>query len=288
MDHSKTVKRSILLCAAVLSSCNWYDKTTVQNVAGPVPAGARVLFFNFGVGSPGVTFYADDRKMTAAGSPDVIGVKYGTVGAGGFYTAIAPGQHTLKGKNAATTDTVSRLSTTLEDGKAYSFYQSGIYDTTTKTVEAFIVEDPFVSQFDYSVAYVRFVHAISNANPMTLHATNTVDSTQVAVGAEVAYTAAGAFTPLTQRTMYLPESAAGAPGGRFAPAAHAKFQRPSSSASAPWAQTESARTVSTGGGLDIEFIIVMNPRMASRPRTGGMLGGSITPFAWYRSASESA
>jgi len=198
MDHSKTVKRSILLCAAVLSSCNWYDKTTVQNVAGPVPAGARVLFFNFGVGSPGVTFYADDRKMTAAGSPDVIGVKYGTVGAGGFYTAIAPGQHTLKGKNAATTDTVSRLSTTLEDGKAYSFYQSGIYDTTTKTVEAFIVEDPFVSQFDYSVAYVRFVHAISNANPMTLHATNTVDSTQVAVGAEVAYTAAGAFTPLAQ------------------------------------------------------------------------------------------
>src|SRR5256885_11892280 len=88
--------------------------------------------------------------------------------------------------------------------------------------------------------------------------------------------------------MYLPESAAGAPGGRLAPAAQAKFQRPSSTAMGPLAHTDSARTVSTGGGLDIEFIIVMNPRMASRPRTGGMLGGSITPFTWYRSASESA
>src|SRR5439155_4704244 len=92
----------------------------------------------------------------------------------------------------------------------------------------------------------------------------------------------------TQRTMYLPESAGGAPGGRLAAAGHAKFQRPSSSASGPWAQTDSARTVSTGGGLDIEFIVVMNARMASRPWTGGMLGGSITPFAWYRFASRSA
>src|SRR5207244_13375371 len=45
----------------------------------------------------------------------------------------------------------------------------------------------------------------------------------------------------TQRTIYLPESAAGAPGGRLAPAGQAKFQRPSSSARGPWAQTDSAR-----------------------------------------------
>src|SRR2546430_2973415 len=214
MDHPK-VKRSVLLCAAVLSSCNWYDKTTVQNIAGPVPAGARALFFNFGVGSPGVTFYADDRKMTAVGSPDVVGVKYGKAGAGGLYAVIAAGQHTLKGKNAATTDTISRQSTTLEDGKAYSFYQSGIYDATTKTVDAFIVEDPFVSQFDYSVAYVRFVQAISNANPMTLYATipNATDTTKVdtvAVGAAVAYKSAGAFTPLAQGVYNLGTFYAGA------------------------------------------------------------------------------
>lgn len=196
-----------LLCA-VLSSCDWYEKNRVQNIAGPVPAGARVKFFNFGVGAPGVNFYANDRKVTAISSaiPDqesANGVTYGGVAAGGYYTIITAGQNALKGKNSATTDTISRVPATLEDGKAYSFYQSGIYNATSKTVDAFIVEDLFASQFDYAVAYVRFVHAISNASPMTLYATirNAVDTTRIdtlAVGAAVAYQGAGAFTALPQ------------------------------------------------------------------------------------------
>ena len=84
----------------------------------------------------------------------------------------------------------------------------------------------------------------------------------------------------TQRTMYLPESAAGAPGGRLAAAGQAKFQRPSSRACGPLAQTDSAHTRRMGGGLDMEFMVVMKARIASRPCTGGMFGGSITPFAW--------
>jgi hypothetical protein len=121
------------------------------------------------------------------------------VGAGGFYTAIAAGQYTLSGRIAATVDkdlAISNLTTALEDGKAYSFYQSGFYNTTTKTVESFIVADDFVPEINYGVAYVRFVHAISNANPMTLYAWNALDSTEVAVGGEVAYKSAGAFTAL--------------------------------------------------------------------------------------------
>ncbi len=213
MDHSKTVKRSILLCAAVLASCNWYDKTTVQNIAGPVPAGARVLFFNFGVNAPGVNFYANATKITATSStkPDTestIGVPYGGVAAGGFYSAIAAGQYSLTGRIADTTGgfkgrPVDTLSAAIADGKAYSFYMSGIYNAVTKIVDAFVVEDPFGTQIDYSLAYVRFVHAISNANPMTLYATipNANDATKVdtvAVGAQVAYKSAGAFTPLAQ------------------------------------------------------------------------------------------
>src|SRR5207237_2047993 len=85
---------------------------------------------------------------------------------------------------------------------------------------------------------------------------------------------------LTQRTIYLPESAAGAPGGRLAVAGHAKCQRPSSSACGPLAQTDSAHTRRMGGGVDIEFIVVMKARMAYGPTSGGMLGCSITPFAW--------
>jgi hypothetical protein len=191
------------LCAALLTACNWYEKNAVQEISGPVPAGAQIKFFNFGVGAPAVNFYANDRKMTAiasgTGEESTLGVGYGGVGAGGLYTAIAAGQYTLAGKIAAATDkdlAISTASATLEDGKFYSFYMSGIYNTTTKTVQSFVLEDPFPSEFDYSVAYVRFVNAISNAaHPMILYAKG-ADSVEVAVGPAVVYQGAGAFTAL--------------------------------------------------------------------------------------------
>lgn len=52
--------------------------------------------------------------------------------------------------------------------KHYSFYQSGFYNTTAKTVDAFIVEHAIPPDIDYSVALVKFVNTIVNANPMTL------------------------------------------------------------------------------------------------------------------------
>jgi len=166
-----------LLCATMLFACDAFEKNAVQDIAGPVPAGAQIKFFNFGVNAPAVNFYADARKMTAINSATEVesnlGVAYGGVGAGGFYTAIAAGAYTLAGKIAAATDkdlAISNLPATLAEGKRYSFYQSGFYDATAKSVDAFIVEDAFASQIDYAVAYVRFVHAISNANPMTLYA----------------------------------------------------------------------------------------------------------------------
>ncbi len=206
-----------LLCAAVLSACDAFDKNAVQEIAGPVPAGARIKFFNFGVNAPAVNFYADARKMTAissgSGQESNLGVAYGSVGAGGFYTAIAAGPYTLAGKIAALVDkdlAISNLSATLEEGKSYSFYQSGFYNATAKSVDAFLVEDAFVPQIDYSVAYVRFVHAISNANPMTLYAKSTTgDTTSLAVGAEVAYKSAGAFTALPPGVYNLRTSYAG-------------------------------------------------------------------------------
>jgi hypothetical protein len=191
-----------LLCAGVLSACS---KDPVRDISGPPPAASRIRFFNFGVNAPGVNFYANQTKMTAItnATPDVestTGIAYGGVGAGGAYEAIAPGPYTLTGKIAATTDkdlSISPLAATIEDGKYYSYYMSGIYNTTTKTVEAFVVEDPVVAPTDFTVATVRFVHAISNANPMTLYAKNTVaPNTESAIGAEVAYKGAGAFTAI--------------------------------------------------------------------------------------------
>jgi hypothetical protein len=172
--------------AAALSSC---DENAVQEIAGPAP-GARIKFFNFGVNAPAVNFYADNTKMTAisstSGTESTTGVTYGNVGSGGLYGGIA-----------AATDKdlpISSVQMALDAGKNYSYYQSGFYNSTAKTVDAFIVEDPFIEEFDYSVAYVRFVNAISNADPMTLFITHSTTADVVTVGGPVAYKAAGAFT----------------------------------------------------------------------------------------------
>jgi hypothetical protein len=185
-----------LLSAALLTAC---DEDAVQQLTGPV-AGTRIKFFNFGVNAPAVNFYANNVKVTAVlsatGTESTNGVAYGAVGSGGLYSAIDPGQYTLSGKIAAATDkdlAISTVTTTLDEGKKYSFYQSGFYNTTAKTVEGFVVEDPIPAEFDYTQAYVRFVNAISNANPMTLIVRNTTSAAETPIGGLVAYKSAGAF-----------------------------------------------------------------------------------------------
>lgn len=200
MNRNMITRRSaflLLLCAAVsLSSC---EENPFRDIAGPAP-GARIKFFNFGVNARSVNFYANGVKITAissaTGTESTTGTTYSNAASGGFYAAIAPGQYTFEGRIATTDTAISSVSTTVADGKHYSFYQSGFYNATTKTVEAFLLEDSFPAEIDYSVAYVRFVHASPNANPMTLYAMNTADSTEAAVGSAVSYKSGGSFTAL--------------------------------------------------------------------------------------------
>lgn len=195
--NTRTSILTLLGVAALVSAC---DKNAVQDITAPSPGEARIKFFNFGVSSPGVNFYANTQKMTAitsaTGVESTNGVAYGSAGSGGLYMAIEPGQYTLAGKIAAATDkdlAISGVSATLDAGKYYSFYQSGKYDTNTKKVDAFVVEDPLPAQFDYTTAYVRFVHGVFNANAMTLYAKNTTTLAEAAVGGSVAYKAGGGF-----------------------------------------------------------------------------------------------
>ena len=189
-----------LLFASILAACG---EKEVQSLLGTEPH-ARVKFFNFGVNAPAVNFYADQTKMTAVqsttGTESTTGTGYGGVGAGGAYASIDPGPHTLTGRIAAATDkdvAISSVTTTIEDGKYYSFYMSGFYNTTTKTVDGFVVEDNFAIVPDSTLATVRFVHAISNANPMTLYAKSTSAGTaEVPIGAEVSYKGASAFVTI--------------------------------------------------------------------------------------------
>lgn len=204
----------LLLCAITLASCT-KDAVQDDDITEPVSGAALVKFFNFGVGAPAVNFFANDTKMTAinstTASESTFGTVYGGVGAGGLYTRIVPGQYNLGGRIAAVTDkglAISTLSAPLADGKLYSFYQSGIYSSASKSVDAFIVEDN-LPPIDYSVACVRFVNAISNSNPMTLYARDPITSTEVAIGGEVAYKSAGTFTCLPEGSYNLSVRVAG-------------------------------------------------------------------------------
>ena len=205
---------SVLLSAAALASCD-YEKNAVQDITGTAPK-AAVRFFNFGINAPAVNFYANDTKMTAilsgscstlppsdacatTGSEATTGVGYGGVGSGGLYSGVEPGQYTFSGRIAASTDKnlpISNLTTALEDGKKYSYFQSGVYNATAKTVDAFIVEDPVPAPIDWSAATVRFVNAIYNANPMALYAKNQETGVEYPIGTAVGYKAAGGFTKL--------------------------------------------------------------------------------------------
>lgn len=224
MNRQKSL--AVLLCVAVLGACN-YEKNAVQDILAP-EAGSRIRFFNFGVNSPGVYFYANDTKITAVSSTactpptnpactttgiePTTGTGYGGVGLAGLYSALAPGQYTFTGRIAATTDKdlpISTVAAPLADGTYYSFYQSGFYDAVTKRVDAFVVADPIPAEIDFTVAHVRFVHAISNANPMTLYATNTAAPGETAIGGEIAYKSAGPFVALPNGTYNLATRYAG-------------------------------------------------------------------------------
>jgi hypothetical protein len=189
----------LTLCVGALAAC---EKNAVQDITGPLPS-ARVKFYNFGVNAPAVNFYANDMKMTAitsaTGAESTVGVGFGGVAAGDRYVAIAPGQYTLSGRIAAAADNnlpISSVAAPIADGKHYSFYQSGIYNATAKTVDGFLVEDNFPATIDWSVSLVRLVHAISNAGPMALFAVNTETGVETPIGGQVAYRSAGAFTAL--------------------------------------------------------------------------------------------
>jgi hypothetical protein len=204
---------ALLLAVAALFAC---DKNGQQDITAPV-SGAFVKFHNFGVNAPAVNFYAGSSKVTAissancqppndtttvcrtSGNEATTGTAYGSLGNGGLYNQLPAGSTTLAGEIAAATDknlAVASVSSALETGKFYSYFISGIYDTTAKKVEAFVVVDSLPAIADYSQAYVRFVNAVSNSQPMQLFAKSSVTGTEASAGSTVAYKSAGAFVAL--------------------------------------------------------------------------------------------
>jgi hypothetical protein len=113
------------------------------------------------------------------------------------YTAIPAGQVTFAGRISATVDNnlpIAAIPGTLVEGKAYSVYLSGPYNTAAKQSDGFVVEDNFPAAFDDTQALVRLVNASHNSQPVQLFARNPTTLAETPVGAAVAYKAGGAFT----------------------------------------------------------------------------------------------
>lgn len=215
---------AVLLSAALLASCDLFGDTGVRDLTAPLPS-ARVKFHNFSPSSVGVNFFANDVKMTAVlttactapttaadstacattGIESATGVTYGGTASGGRYDAIDPGQYTFAAKIASKPDVVSTTAGTVAAGKYYSFFLSGIYNTTTKAAESFLIEDPVpTGDPDYTVATVRFVNAVSNGTgDLNLSVTNTETSTATVIGGAVAYKTGGVFVTVPAGTYNL-------------------------------------------------------------------------------------
>jgi hypothetical protein len=221
----------ILLAAAGLATA--CEKNAVQVLDDPAAGnGANVKFFNFSVGSPSVNFYVNSQKVTAVsatacfilddanrqeclstGRESATGVAYGSAGHGAnaWYSDVTPGSVSIIGKISATTDknlAIATVPTTIEAGKFYSYYMSGIYNTTTKTSDAFIVEDVLPPE-SFEVAYVRFVNASSTTQPMTLYLTNRTTTQETAVGGPVAYKSGSQFVAVVPGSYDLATRAVG-------------------------------------------------------------------------------
>ncbi len=89
--------------------------------------------------------------------------------------------------------TVATISASIEAGKYYSFFTSGMYDATSKTTTGFVVED-IIPAADTSSAYVRFVNTIpDNINGFDLKAVNTTTLAETVIAPPVNYQKASAF-----------------------------------------------------------------------------------------------
>lgn len=192
----------VALAALVLVATTACEKGGPQDILADLP-GSRVRFFNLAVGAPNVNFWANDRKLTAinstTGQESTLGTAYGSAGSSSLYSAMQPGQYTFTGRISAATDKdlpIATASATLDAGKAYSFYISGVYDPVAKRADSFFVEDQIPARFDFSIGIVRFVNASASARPLVLVARNTTTGAETAIGAAVAYRSAGTFVTL--------------------------------------------------------------------------------------------
>jgi hypothetical protein len=170
-----------MLLSTLIYSCKKNGVQVIDETVDPSTV-AQIKYFNFGVSVPSVNFYANGTKVTGisstTGAESAAGTATGGVYPQSGYTVLPGGAYSFKAQipAAATADpnlAIVTLNQTLENGKRYTLYTSGIYNTTEKKSDGFIIEDK-LPVYNNAVAYVRLVNTISNApNNMSLYMKNT-------------------------------------------------------------------------------------------------------------------
>ncbi|MFC4211694.1 DUF4397 domain-containing protein [Pedobacter lithocola] len=200
----KYIILAVILLTTIIYSCK---KNAVQEISAPI-SGAQLKYFNFALNAPVVNFYAGSTKVTAASS--TTGVESGTSGVAfsnvypstNAYAIIAPGTYDFMAQRPSTAAAdpnlvIATLNKQVAEGKNYSIYLSGLYNTTTKKTDVFVIDD-VLPAIDTSGAYVRLVHASYNANPFDLIMKNTTSLVETTVATNVAYKSASNFVKVPQ------------------------------------------------------------------------------------------
>lgn len=195
---------TVLLLSMLNYSCK---KNAVQVIDVPIQSGAQIKFFNFGINSPSVNFYANDSKLSATlsatGAESTTGVTYGSVFPASNYTLLPAASYTFKGQipSTATTDanlSIADITANVESSKYYTMYTCGFYNTAAKRSDAFIIEDKLPA-IDTSVAYVKFVNTIPNATAaMNLVVRNTTTLAETIIATGITYKSGSDYIKLPQ------------------------------------------------------------------------------------------
>lgn len=185
------------------SSC---DKSAFQVIDAP-PTGPNFRVYNFAVSGPQINVYVNDVKVSAIGSTtgkeSASGIAaYGIFPGTNSYVNIKNnGNITIKAMtpvNATTNPGVVTTTATsnFENGKFYSFFTTGVYNTTDKTTSSFVVED-VLPAIDINFAYLRVVNTVANAaNGFDLKLTNKATGEVIVISTAIPFQSASQFVKI--------------------------------------------------------------------------------------------
>ncbi|RYF26818.1 MAG: DUF4397 domain-containing protein [Flavobacteriales bacterium] len=203
------IARGILLISSLIIMLAGCEKKglAVPDITKPI-TGAKVRLYNFAYNSPGVNFYANDLKISAVtsanGSEAVGGIAFGGTYPANQYALAPAGQTKFKAQTSSTNATipntvVASVDKDIEEDKYYSIFTSGVYNATTKTTDAFLIEDNFPTVADTAQANIRIVNSGFNTSTldMILTLSKTVNGIvridTVKIASDVPYKSASQF-----------------------------------------------------------------------------------------------